>query len=85
MTYTMAPPEKRKRVDVDQLRARLNEIINDLREINAELKELQATLHLPATIQPSLNQATRNAGWSADHTEAALVVLSTINNTNDQQ
>jgi 3-hydroxyisobutyrate dehydrogenase-like beta-hydroxyacid dehydrogenase len=83
MTYTMTSPEKRRRVvDRDQLSARLKAIISDLREISAELKELQATLHLPATIQPSLNQATRNAGWSADHTEAALVVLATINNTN---
>jgi len=81
----MTSPEKRRRVvDRDQLGSRLKVIISDLREISAELKELQATLHLPATIQPSLNQATRNAGWSADHTEAALVVLATINDTNQR-
>jgi hypothetical protein len=64
-----------RRISSDELGGTLENIIEDLRDINDELKKLMGARNVPHAIQPLMSQGIRNCGWSADHLSNALLIL----------
>ena len=83
MTFpTMTKPRpsttSREPIALPVLLDKLQNIEHDLRDITAELIALNAAHYLPVPVQPSVQSAYRQSCFAADHLNAALLVLQSM-------